>query len=48
MGLLSSLEENRNLFLKYSAGKAFDPYSMSGTSLRALFDEIVHNVRWLN
>ncbi len=47
MGLLSSVEENRSLFLKYSSAATFDPYSMSASTLRGFFDEVLHNVRWL-
>ena len=34
MGLLPSLDTNRQLFLKYSSAPEFDPYSMSILSLR--------------
>ena len=48
MGLISSLTENRQMFLKYSTKTEFDPYSMTTASLREFFDEIVHNgVRWI-
>ena len=47
MGLLSSLETNRQLFLKYSSSTEFDPFSMSTLTLRSFFDEILQNVRWL-
>lgn len=47
MGLLSSVEENRQLFQKYSVTRNFDPYAMSIPSLRAFFTEVVDNVRWL-
>lgn len=48
MGLISSLAENRHLFLKYSRSTEFDPYSMSPASLRGFFDEIVQGgVRWI-
>lgn len=47
MGLLSALEENRQLFQKYSGSRDFDPYAMSIPSLRAFFSEVVDNVRWL-
>lgn len=47
MGMLSSVEENRQVFLKYSDASEFDPYAMSIASLRAFFGEIVDNVRWL-
>ncbi|GAB3365645.1 MULTISPECIES: BLUF domain-containing protein [Giesbergeria] len=47
MGLLPSLDTNRQLFLKYSVGSEFDPYSMSTVSLRSFFSEVLQNVRWL-
>ncbi|AYQ29331.1 MULTISPECIES: BLUF domain-containing protein [unclassified Polaromonas] len=47
MGLVASLEENRQIFLKYSSSSDFDPYAMSTSTLRAFFAEIVENVRWL-
>ncbi|MES2399563.1 MAG: BLUF domain-containing protein [Pseudomonadota bacterium] len=47
MGLLTSLEDNRQLFLKYSSSANFDPYAMSVSTIRAFFGEIVDNVRWL-
>ena len=48
MGLISAVAENRQLFLKYSSSAEFDPYSMSTTTLRAFFEEVMHNVRWLS
>jgi hypothetical protein len=47
MGLLTSLDTNRQLFLKYSSSVDFDPYSMSTSTLRSFFDEVMQNVRWL-
>lgn len=47
MGLLGSIEANRQLFLKYSSSADFDPFSMSTLTLRSFFDEILQNVRWL-
>lgn len=48
MGLISSIAENREIFLKYSGKSQFDPYSMSPASLRGFFDEIVQgSVRWI-
>jgi hypothetical protein len=47
MGSLSSLETNRAIYLKYSRSASFDPYGMSPTTLRAFFDEIMHNAAWL-
>ena len=48
MGLLQSLDSNRQLFLKYSSSAEFDPYSMSTVSLRGFFAEVLQNVRWLD
>ena len=48
MGLLQSLDTNRQLFLKYSSSAEFDPYSMSTVSLRGFFAEVLQNVRWLD
>ena len=47
MGLIASLESNRQLVLKYSASADFDPYGMSTATLRSFFDEVLQNVRWL-
>lgn len=48
MGLISTVAENRQVFLKYSGSNSFDPYSMSTASLRGFFDEIVKDgVRWI-
>lgn len=47
MGLLGSVEANRQLFLKYSSSTEFDPFSMSTLTLRSFFDEVLQNVRWL-
>ena len=47
MGLLGSVEANRQLFLKYSSSSEFDPFSMNTLTLRSFFDEILQNVRWL-
>jgi hypothetical protein len=47
MGLIASLESNRQLFLKYSGTADFDPYTMRAATLRSFFDEILENVRWL-
>jgi len=48
MGLIAAVAENRQLFLKYSSSAEFDPYSMSTTTLRAFFEEVMGNVRWLS
>jgi Sensors of blue-light using FAD len=48
MGLIPSVADNRQLFLKYSSNAHFDPYLMSPTTLRAFFDEVMQNVRWLS
>ena len=47
MGSLASLESNRAIYLKYSRSASFDPYTMSPSTLRAFFDEIMHNASWL-
>ena len=47
MGSLSSLDSNRAIYLKYSRSASFDPYTMSPTTLRAFFDEIMHNAAWI-
>jgi Sensors of blue-light using FAD len=47
MGSLSSVESNRAIYLKYSRSASFDPYTMSPTTLRAFFDEIMNNASWL-
>jgi Sensors of blue-light using FAD len=47
MGALASVEANRAIYLKYSRSASFDPYTMSPTTLRAFFDEIMHNANWL-
>lgn len=48
MGLIAATQENRQLYLKYSSAAEFDPYAMSPGTLRAFFDEMVNNVRWLS
>jgi hypothetical protein len=48
MGLISAVQENRQLFLKHSSTAEFDPYKMSPGTLRAFFTEMVQNVRWLS
>ncbi len=47
MGLLAHTDENKQLLLKYATTADFDPYRMSPASLRAFFDEVGQNVRWL-
>lgn len=47
MGLLSSVEENRQLFLKYSSSNEFNPFDMNTATLRAFFEEVLQNMRWL-
>lgn len=47
MGLLTSLDANRQLFLKYSGSADFDPFSMGTLTLRSFFEEILQNMRWL-
>ncbi|MFN4003347.1 MAG: BLUF domain-containing protein [Hylemonella sp.] len=49
MGLIAAVQENRQIFLKYSGSKNFDPYGMSTASLRGFFDEILQGgVRWIS
>ena len=48
MGLLTAIEENQAIFLKYSNSAEFDPFSMSSATLRKFFDEIRQNVNWLD
>ena len=48
MGLVSSTEEHRNLFLKYASGPEFDPYQMGTETLRAFFGELMTTARWLS
>jgi Sensors of blue-light using FAD len=48
MGMLSALEENKLLFLKYSRTAEFDPYRMGVATLREFFGEMIQNVRWIN
>ena len=48
MGSLSTLESNRAIYLKYSRSASFDPYTMSPTTLRAFFAEIMHNATWVS
>ena len=47
MGSLSSLDSNRAIYLKYSRSASFDPYTMSPTTLRTFFEEIMHNAAWV-
>ncbi|MDB5891869.1 MAG: blue light sensor protein [Polaromonas sp.] len=47
MASLPLSRKNRQVFLKYSSSPEFDPYNMTCTTLRAFFDEIQTNVRWL-
>lgn len=47
MGLMTAVAENEQLFLKYSSQASFDPYTMSTSTLRAFFDEMVKNIRWI-
>ena len=48
MGSLSSLESNRAIYLKHSRSASFDPYTVSPTTLRAFFDEIMQNAAWVS
>ena len=47
MGSLSSLESNRQIFLKYSRSASFDPYGMNSTTLREFFVEVMQNANWI-
>lgn len=48
MGLVSTTQDNRNLFLKYSSSRDFNPYAMPAATLRAFFSEVLDNTRWLD
>lgn len=48
MGLITSTQESRAMFLKYSTTSEFDPYRMSPSTLRAFFSDVLANVRWLS
>lgn len=47
MGSLSSLESNRQIFLKYSRSASFDPYGMNSATLREFFVEVMQNAKWI-
>ena len=45
MGLVSTTEAHRALFLKYGAQAEFDPYEMRPTALELLFTDMVEHAR---
>jgi hypothetical protein len=47
MGSLAPLEANRHIFLKYSRSASFDPYGMSGSTLKEFFNELLANGEWI-
>jgi Sensors of blue-light using FAD len=47
MGLVTTTEANRQIFLKYSPQAEFDPYHMRSRALEALFSELVEHARVL-
>jgi Sensors of blue-light using FAD len=47
MGSLAPLEANRHIFLKYSRSASFDPYGMSGGTLKEFFNELLANGEWI-
>lgn len=47
MGSLAPITANRNIFLKYSRSASFDPYSMSCSTLREFFSELLSNGEWI-
>jgi hypothetical protein len=47
MGLVTTTEANRQVFLKYSPQAEFDPYQMKPRALEALFTELVAHARVL-
>ena len=47
MGLVTTTEANRQVFLKYSPQAEFDPYQMKPRALEALFAELVEHARVL-
>ncbi|MFC7436354.1 BLUF domain-containing protein [Hydrogenophaga bisanensis] len=47
MGLVSAVADNQSLFLKYASGPEFDPYQMRPVALRAFFNELIQNTRWI-
>jgi Sensors of blue-light using FAD len=47
MGQLAPIESNRHIFLKYSRSASFDPYGMSGDTLKAFFNELLANGEWI-
>ncbi len=47
MGSLAPLEANRHIFLKYSRSASFDPYGMSGNTLKEFFGELLTQGEWI-
>ncbi len=47
MGSLAPLEANRHIFLKYSRSASFDPYGMSGSTLKEFFGELLTHGEWI-
>jgi len=45
MGLVTSTENNRKIFLKYSLQAEFDPFELRPRALEALFAELVEHAR---
>jgi Sensors of blue-light using FAD len=41
MGSVASHDTNRHIFLKYSRSASFDPYGMSGNTLKEFFNELL-------
>lgn len=47
MGSLAPIAANRHIFLKYSRSASFDPYGMSGSTLKEFFNELLTNGEWI-
>ena len=47
MGYLGYTSDNSALFLKYAAGKEFDPYACRSSAIREMFTEVVANAKIL-
>lgn len=48
MGLVSTTQANRQIFLKYSPQAEFDPYQMRPRALESLFAELLDHARLLD
>ena len=48
MGMVTSTEANRQIFLKYAPQAEFDPYDIRPGALQALFGELVEHARVLS